>query len=308
MKAVQLDSYGARTLLQTVEIERPSIFPNQLLIKIEASAVNPIDIKIRSGMMAKALPKNFPIILGWEASGIVEEIGSEVTSLKTNDEVYFMPNFIQGGTYAEYVSVNENEVALKPKSLNYIEAAGIPMVAGAAYTSIVKLADTQSGQKVLIHGAAGAVGCYALQMAKARGAYVIGTASGPGLDLLKSLGVDEIIDYKTIDFSTTLESLDVVLDLVGGETLMKSFPIIQKGGLLLSTVMPPSQDEASKHGIKAQMVFTAPDTVMLDEIAQWIDRGKLITQESFVLELEQAQKAHEMIENRTSKKKIVFKL
>lgn len=308
MKAVQQNEYGPISTLQQVEADKPGISENQVLIKIKASAVNPIDIKIRSGIMSQGMPKTFPLTLGWEASGIIEELGRDVKNFSKGDEVYTMPNFGQGGTYAEYVAVNENEVALKPTTLSHLQAAGVPMTSGAAYTSIIKCADIQPGQKILIHGAAGAVGSFAVQIAKSKGAYVIGTAAGPGIELLKSLNADEIINYTTTDFASTQHDLDVVLDLVGGETLMKSFQILKKGGLLLSTVMPPPEEKIKEMGIKGQMVFTQPDSAMLSEIAGLIDKGIVKVQEPTVFTLEQVQKAHESIENRTAKGKIVFEI
>jgi NADPH:quinone reductase-like Zn-dependent oxidoreductase len=305
MKAIQLNEYGPASNLTLATVEKPAFAANQVLIKIKASAVNPVDIKIRSGMMAKVMPKTFPLVLGSEAAGIVEEAGSDVKKLKKGDEVYTMPGFNGGGTYAEFVAVNENEVSLKPKSLSFIQAAAVPVGAGTAYTAFIKDADIQPGQKILIHGAAGAVGSFAVQIAKAKGAYVIATASGAGVDLVKLLGADEVIDYTKADFSAQ-KNLDIVLDLVGGETLVKSFAVVKKGGLLLSTVMPPPADKATAAGIKALMIQTQPDAAMLTEIATWIDEGKLKTREPVVLTLEQAQQAHEMIENKTAKGKLVF--
>ena len=306
MKAIQIKNYGDSSTLQIVETAKPTIEKNQVLIKIKASSINPVDIKIRMGYLAAMLPKTFPMVLGWEASGIIEAVGDQVQDLKIGDEVYTMPNFMQGGTYAEYVAVNGNEVALKPTTISFEKASTVPMVAGAAYTSLVKVAQVSSGQKILIHGAAGAVGTYAVQMAKEKGLYVIGTASGAGLELLKNLGADEVIDYTTTDFSTAVNDLDVVLDLVGGETLEKSYNIIKKGGILVSTVMPPSADKATELGISVAMTNTMPDVAMLNEIATLIDAGKLQVQEPILSTLDNAQADHLTIENRTAKGKIVF--
>ncbi|MEP6749165.1 MAG: NADP-dependent oxidoreductase, partial [Bacteroidota bacterium] len=308
MKAIQLNEYGPATNLKPVTVDKPAFAANQVLIKIKASAVNPVDVKVRAGTMARVMPKTLPTILGSEAAGMVEETGSDVKRLKKGDEVYTMPNFFSGGTYAEYVSVNENEVALKPASLSFVQAAAVPVGAGTAYTAIIKTANMQPGQKILIHGAAGAVGSFAVQIAKIKGAYVIGTASGAGINIIKSIGADEVIDYTKTNFSTAVKDMDVVLDLVGGETLMKSFTVIKKGGLLISTVMPPPADKAAAAGIKAQMIQTQPDAVMLTEIATWIDEGKIKTQAPIVLKLDQAQQAHEMIENKTAKGKLVFEM
>ena len=307
MKAVEIKNYGDSSTLQVVETAKPAIGNNQVLIKIKASSINPVDLKIRMGYLAAMLPKTFPIVLGWEASGIIEAVGTQVQNLKVGDEVYTMPNFMQGGTYAEYAAVNENEVALKPKTISFEKASTVPMVAGAAYTSLLKVAQVSNGQKILIHGAAGAVGSYAVQMAKEKGLYVIGTASGAGIELLKNLGADEVIDYTTTDFSTIVNDLDVVLDLVGGETLEKSYTLVKKGGILVSTVMPPSAEKAIELGISVAMTNTEPDVAMLNEIAKLIDAGKLKVQEPILSTLDHAQADQQSIENRTAKGKIVFK-
>ncbi len=308
MRAIQIDQYGAADLLTVGETAVPSLQNNEVLVAVHYSGVNPIDIKIRSGAMQQGLPKQFPFIPGWELSGTVEQVGSSVIKFKKGDAVYSMPNFQQGGSYAQYIAINENEVALKPQTISFIQAAAIPMVAGAAYTSLFKFGKIKAGQKILIHGAAGAVGSFAVQMARAAGAYVIGTAAGEGIALLQSLGANEVINYTTTDFSTAVNHVDIVLDLVGGETQMKSFGIIKKDGLLLSTVMPPSNEKAAAAGINAAFVFTTPDQNMLAEIATMIDNGKLKITTPAVLPLAEAKQAHEMIENRTAKGKVVLEL
>ena len=272
------------------------------------SAVNPIDSKISSGAMQQGLSKQFPFIPSWELSGIVVQVGTSVTKFKKGDEVYNMPNFQQGGSYAPFIAINENEVAFKPQTITFIQAAAVPMVADAAYTSLFKFGKIKANQKILIHGAAGAVSSFAVQMAKNAGAYVIGTAAGEGIALLQSLGADEIINYTTADFSIVVNNVDIVLDLVGGETQMKSFGIIKKDGLLLSTVMPPSNEKAASAAINAAFVFTSPHQNMLAEIAAMIDNGKLKITTPAVLPLAEAKKAHEMIENRTAKCKVVLEL
>jgi len=308
MKVIEIQNYGDSSTLKKVETVKPTIGNEQVLIKIKASSINPVDIKIRMGYLAGMLPKTFPIVLGWEASGIIEEVGSQVKDLTIGDEVYTMPNFMQGGTYAEYVAVNSNEVALKPTTISFAKASTVPMVAGAAYTSLIKVAQVSSGQKILIHGAAGAVGSYAVQMAKEKGLYVIGTATGTGIEFLKNLGADEVIDYTTTDFLKAINDLDVVLDLVGGETLEKSYNLLKKGGILISTVMPPSADKAIELGIRVAMTNTEPDVAMLNEIAKLIDAGKLKVQEPILSTLDNAQTDHQLLENRTAKGKIVFQI
>lgn len=306
MRAIQIDEYGSADVLDIRDIPKPTLQDNEILVAVHYSGVNPIDLKFRSGFMQQGMPKTFPFIPGWELAGIVEDIGSSVTRFKKGDAIYSMPNFQQGGSYAEFVAINENEVALKPESISFTQAAAIPMVAGAAYTCLIKVAQIKAGQKILIHGAAGAVGSFALQIAKNIGAYVIGTASGEGIDLLQNLGADEIIDYTKKDFATLVKDVDVVLDLVGGETQLKSFDIIKRGGQLISTTMPPSKEKAGAAGIRAAFVFTSPDHTMLEEISTMIDNGKLKVNTPQVISLDEVKKAHEMIENKTVKQKIVL--
>lgn len=306
MRAIQIDQYGTADVLHIKDIPKPSLQSNEILVAVHYSGVNPIDIKVRSGLTQHEIPKIFPFIPGWELSGIVEQVGSSVTGIKKSDEVYSMPNFQQGGSYAEFISINENEVARKPESISFAQAAAIPMVAGAAYTCLIKVAKIKAGQKILIHGAAGAVDSFAVQIAKNEGTYVIGTASGEGIHFLQSLGADEIIDYTKEDFTGGVKDVDLVLDLVGGETQIKSFSVIKKGGQLISITMPPSKEKAESAGITAAFVFTTPDPKMLQEIAGMIDNGKLKVNTPKIILLNEAKKAHEMIENKTAKGKIVL--
>ena len=305
MRAIRIDEYGTAGVLLMKDIPKPSLKDNEILVAVQYSGVNPIDLKFRSGFMREGMPKTFPFVPGWELAGIVDQVGSSVTTTKKGDEVFSMPNFQQGGSYAEFIAVNENEVALKPESISFAQAAAIPMV---AYTCLLKVGKITAGQKILIHGAAGAVGFFAVQIAKNEGAYVIGTASGDGIHVLETLGADKIIDYKKEDFTTLVKDLDIVLDLVGGETQMRSFDIIRKGGRLISTTMPPSKEKAEAAGITATFVFTMPDHKMLEEISAMIDNGELKVNTPQIIPLDQAKKAHEMIENKTAKGKIVLEV
>lgn len=307
MNTIQINSYGSISNLEVDEIEKPNFNQDQVLIKVQASAVNPIDTKIRAGYLASAMPREFPIRFGWEAAGTIEVVGENIKNLQIGDEVYTMINMMQGGAQAEYVAVNANEVALKPSSLSFVQAAAVPMAATAAYTALSFADEVNIEQRILIHGAAGGVGTFAVQIAKKRGFYVIGTATGDGIDLIKSLGADEVIDYLTTDFSDVTKRVDVVLDLVGGETQLKSYPLIKNRGLLLTTIqLLLSQEETEQLGIRAEFVFTLPNTSILTQVAREIDEGMMKTQNPTTLPFNEVQKAHEMIENRTAKGKIVL--
>lgn len=306
MKAVQINQYGDNSVLEHVEISIPKALPNQVVVRVMASSVNPVDYKIRSGFLASQLTKPFPFTLGWEGAGIITEVGKEIKLYKKGDEVMLMPNFMEGGTYAEYVAVNENEIMLKPKSVSYIDASVIPFSLGTAYTALVEDAEIKRGQKILIHGAGGAVGQMAVQMAKIKGLFVIGTATGEKIDELKELGIDKVIDYATTDFSAELKDLDVILDLVGGETLAKSYALLKKGGVIISTTQPPVESELVNFGISGKMTFTRFDLKKFKEVIRWIEEGTIKVKKPQVYDLSHAKEALSMVENRKSKSKIVF--
>jgi len=275
------------------------------LIKIAATTVNPFDMKVRSGSMQKVVPVNLPWIPGSDAAGIVDAIGSGVSRLKVGDKV-FASTF--GGTYAEYVVVKEDNAALIPKNVTLSEAAALIIRLVTSYSFLVEGGDLKQGQRVLIHGAAGAVGGVMVQLAKALGAYVIGTASGKGLELAKSLGADEVIDYKNQDFTQLVKDVDLVIDLAGGETQAKSFVVVKKGGKLLSAVMPPSQELAQQHGITAQFISSAPSHKKLEFGAKLVEEEKIKTQIAKTFKLEDAAKAQDAVTAGGVNGKVVIEL
>lgn len=306
MKAIQINNYGDNSLLQYVEVPIAQPHSNQILVKLNASSVNPIDYKIRSGFMSQVLKKEFPFTLGWEGAGIITEVGSNVNSYKVGDEVMVMPNFMQGGTYAEYVTVSEQEVVSKPKNLSFNKASTIPFSIGTAYISLIEDAQIKEGQKILIHGAGGSVGQMAVQIAKIMGLYVIGTATGNKITELIDLGIDKVIDYKTSNFSEELQNLDVILDLVGGETLQKSYPLLKKGGSIISATQPPEESELEKHGITGKMTFTYNNAAYFKQIIQWLEEGLITVKAPQVFKLSEAKEALSLVENRKATSKIVF--
>lgn len=308
MQAIQINNYGDNSLLKSVDVPIPTPSSTQVLVKLKASSVNPVDYKIRSGFMAGMIQRVFPFTLGWEGAGIITEIGTEVKTFKIGDEVMVMPNFKQGGTYAEFVAVNENEVIPKPQSIDFPEAAIVPFSFGTAYTALVIDAKIASGQKILIHGAGGAVGQMAVQIAKIKGLVVIGTATGDNINELLDLGIDEVIDYAQADFSKELKSLDVILDLVGGETLTKSYALLKKGGTIISTTQPPSQVELNAFGISGKMTQTRNHPDIFKQMNQWMDGGLIRVKKPRIFKLSEAKEALELVENRKSKSKIVFEL
>ena len=308
MQAVQINNYGDNSLLVNVDIPIPQPKPNQVLVKLKASAVNPVDYKIRSGFMAAFLKKEFPFTLGWEGAGIITEMGSKVTTYKVGDEVMVMPNFMQGGTYAEYVVVNEDEVIPKPTTIGFDKASFIPFSIGTAYTSLIHDAKISKGQKLLIHGAGGAVGQMAVQIAKIKELEVFGTAKGTHIKELADLGIDRVIDYSKNDFSQELAGLDVILDLVGGETLAKSYPLLKKGGTIVSTTQPPSEAELKKYGISGKMTLARSNESMFTIINQWIDSGLIQINNPQIFSLSDAKEALALVEGRKSTSKVIFEL
>jgi len=237
MKAAIAHEYGPPEVLKFEEVPRPEPKEDEALVRVIASAVNPADPLTLSGKYAREWGTNLPLIPGYDIAGVVEKVGAQVTTLKKGESVYGYPTF--GGGWAEYVTVKEWEVAAKPKSLTFAEAAAVPMCALTAWQALVNAAQLHSGQTILIHGGSGGVGSFAVQIAKARGARVIATASTANQDFLKQLGVDMAIDYSKTKFEDVVKDVDAVLDPVGKETLARSYGVVKKGGIVLDLVARP---------------------------------------------------------------------
>lgn len=305
MKAIRIHQYGGPEVLAQVEMQRPTPGPDELLIKVHAAAVNPIDWKMRAGHVKEVFPLTFPSTLGWDVSGTVEEAGGGVTQFQRGDEVYAL---VTGGGYAEYVAVKAAVVAKKPRTLDHVHAAAVPVAGVTALQALFEVAQLHAGQKVLIHAAAGGVGNFAVQLAKTRGAYVIGTASSRNLTFLSELGVDKAVDYQKTRFEDAVRDVDVVLDTIGGETQERSFKVLKKGGILVSLVQPPSQELATNYGVRALFYGGHASSSDLAEIAKLIDDGKVKTFVETVLPLAEARRAHELSETGHARGKIVLKV
>ncbi len=304
MKAVRIHAYGGPEVLKYEEAPRPKPGPGEFLIRVYAAGVNPVDWKIRQGYLNHSLP----LIPGWDVSGVVEATGPGVAGLKKGDEVYSRPDIGRDGGYAESIVVRESEVAPKPKSIDHIRAAAIPLAALTAWQSLFDAAGLRAGQKVLIHAAAGGVGSFAVQLAKWKGAHVIGTASGRNQGFLRELGADEAIDYEATRFEDVVRDLDVVLDTLGGDTRTRSWKVLKKGGILVSIVGPPSAEEAAAHGVRQASVFAQPMAIQLAEIAKLVDSGKLRAIVQNVLPLSEARRAHELSQTGHTRGKIVLRV
>ncbi len=303
MKAVQIKEYGDESMLNYTTVDRPNPKSNEILVKIEAAAINPVDIKIRNGK-GKLWGLQLPLILGADFAGTVSEVGSDIKKFQKGDEVY---GKILIGCYAEYVIVKEDELSLKPTNLDFDQAASIPMGALTAYQAIFDTAGLKSGQKILVHGASGSVGSMAAQLAKAKGAYVIGTASGSNEEFVKSLGVDEFIDYKTTNFEDKVKEIDVVFDPVGGETNLKSYQVLKKGGFLVSLVQEGDKDLMEKYDVTAKVMSSHPDPSQLEEITKLIEEGKIETRVSKTFPLSEVEHAQKASEEGHVKGKIILK-
>jgi NADPH:quinone reductase-like Zn-dependent oxidoreductase len=308
MKAVHIHDYGGLDVLHYEEAARPAPGTGEVLIRVHATSINPFDCAVRAGYMGQYFNYTFPLILGTDVSGVVEEVGEGVTDVAAGDIVYTRAGIYRDGAYAEYVLAIAADVVAKPESLDHIHAAALPHVTLTAWQGLIEFADLSEGQTVLIHAAAGGVGHIAVQLAKWRGAKVIGTAS-INMPYLEELGVDQAIDYSTTAFEDVAKDVDVVLDLLGGETQQRSWKVLKPGGILLSTVQPPSQEIALTHGVRQKMIGTAPPIrKVLTETAKMVEKGQLKPHVSAVLPLEDIQKAHEMIEARHTRGKIVVQV
>jgi NADPH:quinone reductase-like Zn-dependent oxidoreductase len=306
MKAVVAHEYGAPEVLKLEEAPRPQPSDDEALVRVIASSVNPADPLTLSGKYAREFGTHLPLIPGYDIAGVIEKTGANVTKLKVGDAVYGYPTF--GGGWADYVTVKESEVATKPKSLNFVEAAAVPMGALTAWQALVDVAKLQPEQTVLIHGGSGGVGSFAIQIAKARGARVIATASTANQDLLKKLGADVAVDYTKTKFENGAKDVDVALDPVGKETLARSYGVVKKGGIVMSLVARPDPVELEKRGIRGAGISVHPDADDLAEIAQLIDAGKIKPIVTQVLPLSEAIAAQQQAATHHTRGKVVLRI
>lgn len=306
MRAIGQDEFGGPEVLKVVEVERPEPGPAEVLVRVHAAGVNPTDSWHRaSGGLAGAVVR-----LGWDVSGVVEAVGLGVTTLVPGDEVFGMPRHpLPAGTYAEYVTSPARHLVRKPSRLTHVEAGALPLAALTAWQALVDVADVRPGHRVLIHAAAGGVGHLAVQIAKARGAYVIGTARSVKHDFLRGLGADEPVDYTEADFETAVEPVDAVIDTIGGAYGPRSLRTLRPGGILVALASPAEAylaDEARPLGLRAAFMAVEADHAGMREIAALAGTGLLRPEIDTVLPLELAAKAHELADSRRTTGKIVL--
>ena len=308
MQAIQIQEFGDPQVLQVKEISIPAPGPGELLVRVHAAAVNPVDTSIRAGRAGGLSGASLPYVPGFDVSGTVTAIGSDVVNFKVDDEVFAMVDLRRGGAYAEYAIVLENEAALKPTRVNHAEAAAIPLVALTAWQALFEVAKLQKGQTILIHAGAGGVGSIAVQLAKWRGAHIIATASDYNHNFLRELGVDVPVDYRTQNFENFASDVDVVLDPIGGDTQIRSLQILKEGGILVSIVGLTPEGRNPSRNVRATSILVRPNSVQLSEIGGLIQNGTIDPIVSYRFPLEQAPLAHEQSQTRRTRGKIVLEV
>src|SRR5438034_1890038 len=306
MKAIVAREYGGPEVLKYEDVPLPEPKENEILVRVIASGVNPADPLILNGKYAKEFGTHLPLVLGYDMAGIVVKTGAKVTKLRVGDPVYAY--LLWGGGWAEYCISNEGESATKPKSLSFIEASAVPLAALTAWQALIDIGKLESGQTALIHGGSGGVGSFAIQIAKARGARVIATASTANQGLLKQLGADVAVDYTKQKFEEIAHDVDVVLDPVGRDTLARSYSVVKKDGIVVTIVSRCDEAELKKHQIRGASLSSHPDATELTEITKLIDAGKIRPIVTEVLPLTDAAKAVAQAQTHHTRGKLVLKI
>lgn len=304
MKVIRIHNYGSSDQLKIEDAPRPEVTNNEVLVKVHDAGVNPADWKIREGYLKDYIPTKFPYTLGQDFSGEIIEVGPQAQGFKVGDEVFGFAH----GSYAEYAVARADKIAHKPKSIDFETAAAIPTAGLTAWQIVTETTQLQKNQRVLIQGAAGGVGSIAVQIARWKGAYIAATASSNDIEYLKNLGVEQVIDYKTERFEDKIKNLDAVIDLVGRDTLTRSYQILKAGGVLVTTVGSIDEPTAKEKNIAAVEFIMRQDGASLTELARLIDQGTIKVRISQVLQLTEAKKAQDLNQTGKSHGKIVLKV
>lgn len=307
MSAIRMHEFGAENVLRLEQIERPMAGRNEVLVKVMAASVNPVDWKIRKGGYPSVTQDTLPIVPGRDLAGTIAELGMGVSHFAIGDRVFAFLDIEHGG-YEEYVAVPATQLAKMPSSLDFEDAAAVPLAALTAWQGLFDHGGLQSGQRVLIHGGAGGVGHFAIQFAKARGAWVATTVSSTDIELAQHLGADQVIDYKSERFEDVVDPVDMVFDLVSGETRSRSFGILKNGGILVSTLGIPDREEAARRNVRVAGYMAKPNADQLDEIGGLIDQGKVKIVVQKIFPLEEAAEAQRTLEKDHVRGKIVLKV
>jgi NADPH:quinone reductase-like Zn-dependent oxidoreductase len=310
MRAAQLTHYGDKDALQfTTQAPQPTAAAGQVLVKVEAASINAIDWKIREGMMQQMAPVTFPATLGGDLAGTIVAVGDGVTEFEVGQEVYGQTNPFSGaGSFAEFSPIAAGSIALKPSTVDFVAAAALPLTTASTYQALVETLRLEAGQKILIHGGAGGIGSFAVQLAKHLGAYVATTAAPEDIEFVRSLGADEAIDYTSQKFEDMLHDYDAVFDTVGGETNKKSYQVLKPGGQLVSMAAAADDALADQYTVTATAQQTRVTTDRLQKIAELVDQGVLKAAIDKVFPLEQAAEAVEYMRQGHHRGKVVIKM
>ena len=295
MKAIQIKKYGGNDVVEVNETaSAPSLSSGKILVDIKASGVNPVDWKIREGYMQQIMPLQFPSTLGMDFSGVVKQVEDAHSDFKQGDEVYGQASIFSGGSgaFAELALVSRDSIAHKPKTLNYLEAAALPLVGVSAWQALVEHIRLSKDKKVLVQGGAGGIGSIAIQLAKHLGAFVATTVSTDDKQFVQELGADQVIDYKTENFEDIVHDYDAVFDTVSGDTYKRSFKVLKKGsGMIVSTLEQPNSELMNQYGIKAVFLFSQVNRQRLTRLAEWIDQNNIRVNIDKTFSLDEAAKA-----------------
>ena len=311
MKALQINSYGGVEVLQiNNDVPKPSCGPNQVLVEAIAASLNPFDWKVRNGYVKDFIKLQFPVTLGSDFSGVIVDIGENVSDFKIGDDVYGQAAVFGGGTgaFAKILAASVDKITSKPKDADFLEAAALPLIGVSALQALETHMELKSKQKILIHGGAGGIGHIAIQLAKSLDAYVATTVSFGDIEFAKEIGADEVIDYKAENFDEKLSDFDAAFDTVGGETTNKSFSVLKKGGILVSMTGAPSEELAQKYGIQVIGQDTEGNRQRLDRLASLVDNGKIKVHIDKVFLLENGKEAFEHLEKNHPRGKVVLKI
>lgn len=311
MKTAQISKYGHSEVVGIKQdSNKPAVSANKVLVKVYAAGINPVDWKMREGYLQKISPLQFPATLGGDFSGIIVEVGENVTSFKKGDEVYGQASVLNGGsgTFAEFALANAKSIALKPRHIGHVEAAALPLVGVSAWQALANTINLSPGQKILIHGGTGGIGSIAIQLAKYFGAYVAATVNGENQRFAKELGADEIIDYKNEPFENLIHNFDAVLDTVGGDTYKKSFEVLKKGGILVSMLEQPNAELARQYDVDASFQLTQVTTERLTKLAELIDKHLIKMHIDETFPLDQAGEALAYLQQRHPLGKVVLEV
>ncbi len=311
MKAIQISKYGGSDVIElNKNAPKPAITPNTVLVEVRSAGVNPVDWKIREGYMQKMAPLQFPVILGGDFSGVITEIGTEVKNFKKGDEVYGQAGVLNGGSgaFAEYTIANTGSIAKKPKTVSHAEAAALPLAGVSAVQALVEHMSLSAGQKILIHGGAGGIGTFAIQLAKHLGAHVATTVRAVEKDHAKKIHADEIIDYEKQTFEDLLKDFDAVFDTVGGETYTRSFKVLKPNGIIVSMLEQPREELTKKYGVRAVAQFTGVNNARLSKLAEIVDKHAIKVLIDKTYPLEQAGEALAYLKKGFPRGKVLLKV